>query len=75
MHDVEVLCEEHKSHGWIQEQVDGEDSTPGEEFQGRGRSAASSVGRSKLDSRRGVLRGVGAGAVPGKSETRRDRTT
>ena len=45
-------------------------STPGEGFQGGGLSAASSVGRSESDSRRGVLlRGVGSGAVPGKSGT------
>ena len=45
-------------------------STPGEGFQGGGRSAASSVGRSEPDSRRGVLlRGVGSGAVSGMSGT------
>ena len=29
VYDVEVLYEEHKSHGWIQEQVDGEGSCQG----------------------------------------------
>ena len=41
-------------------------STPGEGFQGGGRSAASSVGRNESDSRRGVrLRGDGSGVVSG----------
>ena len=45
-------------------------STPGERFQGGGLLNASSVGRSELDSLRGVLlRGVGSGVVPGKSGT------
>ena len=39
-------------------------STPGEEFQEGGRSAASSVGRHESDSRRGVLlRRVGSGVM------------
>ena len=45
-------------------------STPGEGFQGGGRSPASSVVRSESCSRRGVLlRGVGPGVVIGKSGT------
>ena len=45
-------------------------STPGEGFQGGGRSPASSVVRSESCSRRGVLlRDVGPGVVIGKSGT------